>query len=816
MKRIFIRFVLYFIANFSDNIDEVLIIGKSEVTVSQKASLSLLLSIFFFAIFTVLSFVGLFDLVETRFYNPSITKSVSRELEQEARLIQDYIKELDNHFSTSLQNEAVKRSFLPNQSAEDIFERSRLFGTLMESLGGLQSIRFIDAAGRRIHYSTLQSDVLFQDRLSISYRNYDEETEPFLYSDISVSNQDNTKLIWDSSQDRILFSLPFYDSYSTFRGTAVFSLSVRAISDRLLSEGLMKYGEDVSIVSHPGGIVIGMPRTGKDALVNTVSTIWNEGIVTLTPLDSGNGEVSFALISAKTDQGFFVGKVADESLFAFPFAMKIILLVSFFFTTYLIIFLLFNIKQDSATVIQNRLKRLQINLFEEYYERKGDMDWARWSKELEHRREEVRNELKRGIKINPSSRNNLDIDTLIDKSWNEMAAVMNAQSQPQITANIDEDKLSSILNRVLAAAGTPTAAPASEHPQIDKPKDKTESVPVSKNPAKTESSDIEPLEELEELDDAETLTPADEVSESLEELEESLEPLEEADSPVDGEELEELEEVEPLEELEDAEASVPAGELEEVVSPVDDEELEELEELDDADALTPLNEVSESLEELEEVEPLEELEDAEASVPAGDDPNDLKELAVPENVIPVDESVEAPEEIGADGSVEEDPSLSEEDISKLASEIEFGDIDEPSKDLDRPLEIYSPFDNLFVSPAENLEEKNNDASFSKLDEVNPLYDMSLVYKPFQVDMPDNFPELEQIDSDENTEQSVEEVEEIPEENLSMSNDSFSDDVVIEERNGVNYITGFNVNVNAKNVDSDFKELVDSVLKHKEE
>ncbi len=158
------------------------------MTISQKASLSLLISIFFFAIFTVVSFLGLFDLVETRFYNPSITKNVSRELEQDTRVIQDFIAELDDRFSAALENEAVKRSVLPNQSAEDIFERSRIFGTLMESLGGLQSIRFIDAAGRRIHYSTLPSDLFYQDRLSISYRNYNEENESFSYSDISVSN----------------------------------------------------------------------------------------------------------------------------------------------------------------------------------------------------------------------------------------------------------------------------------------------------------------------------------------------------------------------------------------------------------------------------------------------------------------------------------------------------------------------------------------------------------------------------------------------------------------------------------------------------
>jgi hypothetical protein len=779
------------------------------VTVSQKASLSLLISVFLFAIFTVVSFAGLFDLVETRFYNPSITKNVSRVLEQETRVIQDFIVELDEQFAAALQNEAVKRSFLPNQSAEDIFERSKLFGTLMESFGGLQSVRFIDAAGRRIHYSTLQSDVFYQDRLSISYRNYDEETEPFLYRDISVSNEENTKLTLDSQQDRILFSLPFYDSYNIYQGTALFSLSVRAVSDRLLTEGLIKYGEDVSVISHPGGIVIGMPRTGKDSLnkeslMNAIAVVWNEGITSLTPLDSGNGEVSFALISAKTAQGLFTGKIVDEALFAFPFAMKIILLASFFLTTYLIIFLLFNVQQDSMTVIQNRLKRLQINLFEEYYERKGDMDWARWSKELEYRREEVRGEIKRGIKI--KSRHNVDIDTLIDKSWNEMAAVMNAQGQPQITANIDEDKLSSILNRVLAAAGNlPPAASPSAIPQTN--------IPAAKSETLEEISEVEELEDLEELSEVEEFDSAEELEE-LSDAEE-IEPIGEDD---EIEELEELEELDDSEELSSDETEESLEILEEIESVDEDEILEEIEPIDEVEEL-------ESFDEAESIAELEELDDGDTSE-TGENPLEesnpsdessalLKQL---EGIITFSDSEDSEEleEIEEELSVETRKPLSEEDVSRLASEIEFSDDepDEPHEEIDHSFEIFSPFDNILVDD-ESAGSPNDDSS--RLEEINASYDMSLVYKPFQAEDSENLTELEEV-FEEDTEQTeeVEVLEELPEEIEKPSNEAVLDDVIIEERDGVNYIADFNVNANAKNIDAGFKDLVDSVLKKTED
>jgi hypothetical protein len=539
------------------------------VAISQKAFLSLVISIFFFALFAVISFVGFFDFVETRFYNPAIIKNISKELEQETQVIQDFIKKLDDDFSAILENEAVKRSFLPNQSEEDVSERSKLFETLMESLNGLQSVQFIDVAGKRIHFSTFQSDFWKQDELSILHR------------DISVLNQEHANLIFDLQQDRILFLFPFYDSSNILRGTAVFHLSVHAISDELLRKRLIPYGENLSVVSDlSNGIVMGVPYSFDENLfLNAVNTVWNQDITSLTPLDSENGELSFALFSAKTDQGFFVGKVADESLFIFPFAMKIILLASFFFTIYLIVFLLFNIRQDSVTLIQNRLKRLQINLFEEYYEQKGNIDWARWSTELEQRREEVRNEIKQGIKIKPNSDNALKIDALIDASWSETIAVMSAQSQPHTIANLDEDSISLIVNRVLAAAGNLSA--------------------LTENTSKLHNEELSAESEEEKMDEA-------------------------------------------------------------------DEMFGELEELDDGE--NPTDEFTVNLEKGESIAELEAFDEA-------------------EELIPLIDSEDIDETLPADTA----PSMSADEISRLASEIEFSDTNDQEEDFDLAVEIFSPF-----------------------------------------------------------------------------------------------------------------------------
>jgi hypothetical protein len=57
------------------------------VVVSRKAILSLLISVVLFAGFTVLTYTDLFDLVEARFYNPSVVKAINRELTGDTQTI---------------------------------------------------------------------------------------------------------------------------------------------------------------------------------------------------------------------------------------------------------------------------------------------------------------------------------------------------------------------------------------------------------------------------------------------------------------------------------------------------------------------------------------------------------------------------------------------------------------------------------------------------------------------------------------------------------------------------------------------------------
>ena len=817
------------------------------MTTSQKAALSLLISVLLFGAFTALTYTGLFDLIETRFYNPSITNSLTRDISRNAEAIDNFLIQLQTRFSGTLKDSAVRHSFLPDQNAEDIYERSRIYGLLMESIDGLQGIRFIDSGGARIHYSTYGNDVLLQDRSSVSYRNYSETEYP--YEKIAVNDGGAPKYILDEKMDRILFSIPFNDSFEVYRGTALFSLSVRAVSDWLINEGRIKAGQDISIISNPPGFLSGMSTLTEKAVSSEVSTIWNEGGTKLTRLTSPDSNMSLALISVKTTQGFYVGRLINEEVFSFPQTMKIILLASFFITVYLTIFLIFNIRQDSVTIVQNRLKQLQISLIEQYYERKSDVDWSRWSRELEQRREEISKQLKRGIKTASGGKKG-DIDTLVDKSWDELLTVIGGRKD----SSIDEEKLQVILNRILAAL------PGNVAPiQIS-------NQPSSVMPSTTQDGAVEeaePLDELEEIEEAveaaEELTEEAEPLDELEEIEEAVEAAEEL-----------TEEAEPLDELEEIEEA--AEELTEEAEPLD--ELEEIEEA--VEAAEELTEEAEPLDELEEIEDSEIREET-ADVPALELDAEVPVIDMAEmnlsadladevtQIFGMEEDAVELEELGEEEDTEEPQNTPPDDpginIDNLASQIEFSPIIEQDKTEDYKLhddfEIVSPFatilfdfstnsDEGYLQPAgeeslaEEIPEEISDSpvlSTGKVseDEGSPTEEMEYLAPAEEetsekTGLDDNSTDAA-LEEDENIsdgisviykpfyestgDKDIETLEALPGDDGNNEEECADIVDIIEEREGIHYISKDVLNTETEsnaNLDRDFKNLVDSIIK----
>jgi hypothetical protein len=438
-----------------------------------KPVLLFIISILIFAGFIFLADKELFNLVETRFYNPSIVKSYIMENTRDAELVQSYIFELQNRFAAVLKELAVQNSFFYDQSPDDIYELSRILEILLESTVGLYSVQFVDSDGIRINYSV---------------RNYPDVPLSLPYDTISVSDGGSAKFTMDDQNGRIIFSFPFYDSTNVYRGTALFTISVRALAARLAEEGRLKMNDDVSVIGTPPGILFGGPDISKTDILRKVSAVWKDGAQGRVVLDADSSGMRFSLISLRADNGIFFGRLVNDSLFYIPGHMKLILQLSMFLTLYLTLFFLINFRPNPVTIVRTRIKYLRDSLFDQFYVNKTGKDRYKWILELEQRREEICSKLKRNLRLN--RRSEKEIDGIIDKSWNELLAVIKSGDGHVF-------------------AGTPAAVQLGKDALLGGEVEEIEEAEMIKEIE--EAEDLDDLEEIEDIAETEELNDAEEL-----------------------------------------------------------------------------------------------------------------------------------------------------------------------------------------------------------------------------------------------------------------------------------------------------------------
>ena len=413
------------------------------VSTSHKIAVSFLISILIFGALSALAYTGLFDLLETRFYNPTITASITRENARNAEATENFFTEMQERFSELLSEDAVRRALMSNAGIEDILARERTFRFLIESLDGVQWVRFIESGGIRVLFSTYASDIQRQDGIFNTYRNFNE---PFLpYEMIAVPADGTPKLTFDERGSRILFSFPLFDYFNDYRGTALFSLSVNVLSNRLMSEGKLQFGHNITVISNPEGLLFGITSAGESAQPAQISSLWRSEGERTVRLFSSITRHYLVLFSIMTSHGFFVGRLVNESIFSLSPAMEAILLASVFMTLFLIIFLIFNFRQDPVAVVQNRLKQLQASLVEQFCEMKSEADLTRWMRDIDLRRNEIIVQLEQGINFN-SDKEKDEIDTLINNSWDELLVILGGRK----VESVDEEKLHALMKRILS------------------------------------------------------------------------------------------------------------------------------------------------------------------------------------------------------------------------------------------------------------------------------------------------------------------------------------------------------------------------------
>jgi hypothetical protein len=613
-----------------------------------KISLSLLISLILCGGFAVFSFTRLFNIVETTFFQRRIVEQREAQLERIAEKVADYHNRNIDYFEPLTEAQYTWNTFRPsNQLArEDIEDLELAVGGLLDLHPQIQMIRFLGADGESIHYSTRSEDIDSSDRQRRKYLDYDSLEESVAASELLVPAGSPPKVVIDGSQQRFIYSLPV-EQNGEYRGVALFYVYSRDLLEYLLRSLTLDLG-DLTLIGQRG-IVFHSPRRNPLSVQSKLIEIWDSGAfrrevyqesVTFEVSSAGQEQQGAAnepggeqteekplqieqynLLSLNTSEYGVLSLLIPYSVFQLQPIMKGVVLAAIFLTVFLILYLLFNLRQDPVLVLSQRIKRLQLDILREFVEGRERINWSQWQKKLEVNRGELKSRIKRGLGRIPSPKER-ELDQMIDQSWDEIISLIETRvggAQPQAP---DIRHIEELLQRALEGAQLTVRAPVSGPPVV----------PARKGGIVVEEIGVDEVVEPGEVIPTEE---AEEVAEELAEVEE----LEEAEAAEEAEEPAEAEEVAEAEELEEAEAAEEAEELAEVEEvaeePAEVEELEEAEAAEEAEELAEVEEVAEA----EEAEALEEAQVVAASEEAvfleGEEQEVVEELEEVKEIVPL-------------------------------------------------------------------------------------------------------------------------------------------------------------------------------------
>lgn len=649
------------------------------MTSSQKFSVSLLISVVIFAFFSVITLSGQFDSIEAKFYQPAVRKPIEQKIRELSEQEKQYNQILFERFASFASDDAVLSFTKSVSSDEEVKSRALACAKIFSSSPYLQGIRIVDSNGRKIHYSSFESDKKKQNERSTVYEDYSnfvKNGQEVEFELLDCKNGRKFKIFNDFEKKRIIYSLPFIGKDNSgkisqqadvffYCGTEdflrfLYSKNKISLSEKDGAEYLFTGNSDCA------GYIFGLPYSNSELLGNGLEALrenvrkkvlnlaenrrtelfeQNVGLTgTYLLLDktedsseqidsekkefsTENAEENKEPLSASYNFAVFT-KIVDlgEENFSFlcfvydggMFKISLELRILLLSLVFLTLFLTIFLILNLKRDDLSVIKA-RINRFQKIFAESYENSKEKLpGEELKKRKNELKEEIKKSLGRR-GKKYSAEIDALFENGWTEFfetTIFSDSQKNSQLQESVKIDS-TELKNVLEEILGSGQLSINVKNQENAKKRD------VQKS-----SDEVEPVEEAEIVDDVE---PVEEV-ESVDDVE----PVEEAESvddvePVD--EAEKVDEIEPVDEAESVAAIEPVDEAESVdeIEPVDEtESVDDVEPREDAENVDEIEPV-EKVESVDEIEPVEEAESVDEIEP-------VDETASVDAVEPVDET----------------------------------------------------------------------------------------------------------------------------------------------------------------------------------
>ena len=726
------------------------------MTSSQKFSVSLLISVVIFAFFSVITLSGQFDSIEAKFYQPAVRKPIEQKIRELSEQEKQYNQILFERFASFASDDAVLSFTKSVSSDEEVKLRALACAKIFSSSPYLQGIRIVDSNGRKIHYSSFESDKKKQNERSTVYEDYSnfvKNGQEVEFELLDCKNGRKFKIFNDFEKKRIIYSLPFIGKDNSgkisqqadvffYCGTEdflrfLYSKNKISLSEKDGAEYLFTGNSDCA------GYIFGLPYSNSELLGNGLEALrenvrkkvlnlaenrrtelfeQNVGLTgTYLLLDktedsseqidsekkefsTENAEENKEPLSASYNFAVFT-KIVDfgEENFSFlcfvydggMFKISLELRILLLSLVFLTLFLTIFLILNLKRDDLSVIKA-RINRFQKIFAESYENSKEKLpGEELKKRKNELKEEIIKSLGRR-GKKYPAEIDALFENGWTELFETTIFSDSPKNSQLQESVKIDSteLKNVLEEILGSGQLSINVKNQENAKKRDVHESV-----------DDVEPVEEAESVDDVEPVEEAESVDE--------IEPVDEIDS---------VDEIEPVEEIESADDVEPVDEIESV------DDVEAVDEAESADEIEPVETVDEA-ENADEIEPVEEAESV-------DDVEPVEEVESADEIEPVDE-IENTDDVEAVDEAEAESVATIEPVD----EAESVDDVEPVEDTENVDEI---------EPVDEIE---------SVDDVEPVDEVESVDEIEPVDEAESADEIEPVDEIESVDE-IEPVEEV--------------------------------------------------------
>ena len=588
------------------------------MTSSQKFSVSLLISVVIFAFFSVITLSGQFDSIEAKFYQPAVRKPIEQKIRELSEQEKQYNQILFERFASFASDDAVLSFTKSVSSDEEVKSRALACAKIFSSSPYLQGIRIVDSNGRKIHYSSFESDKKKQNERSTVYEDYSnfvKNGQEVEFELLDCKNGRKFKIFNDFEKKRIIYSLPFIGKDNSgkisqqadvffYCGTEdflrfLYSKNKISLSEKDGAEYLFTGNSDCA------GYIFGLPYSNSELLGNGLEALrenvrkkvlnlaenrrtelfeQNVGLTgTYLLLDktedsseqidsekkefsTENAEENKEPLSTSYNFAVFT-KIVDlgEENFSFlcfvydggMFKISLELRILLLSLVFLTLFLTIFLILNLKRDDLSVIKA-RINRFQKIFAESYENSKEKLpGEELKKRKNELKEEIKKSLGRR-GKKYPAEIDALFENGWTEFfetTIFSDFTKNSQLQESVKIDS-TELKNVLEEILGSGQLSINVKNQENAKKRD------VQKS-----SDEVEPVEEAESVDDVE---PVDEI-ESVDDVE-TVEEVESADEIEPVDEIESVDEIEPVEEAESVDEIEPVDETEsaDAVEPVDE------------------------------------------------------------------------------------------------------------------------------------------------------------------------------------------------------------------------------------------------------